>query len=169
MAVKDLFSTRDKYLSRKQMRENYRSDPTFQKKILSDSKVANILDTSGKQKKVHDLLIKKAQDQKVSAEDMNEIARELSQGRVEGISSTKGQQLAKAFFPGGLKKEDSAKPKETRHFQPQNDLGEKTGKNSHIYLTRRAKIGLGPSAGEKTKGRPASFFDAMQSVARNRK
>ncbi len=169
MGVKDLFSG-GKYISRKQMRENYRSDPTFQKKILDDPRMARILDSSKRQKKVHDLFMEKSRDGKVDVSDMNEIARTLEQGKVEGISSTKGHLIAKEFLPNSLRGDKTTKLGNV--MSPQKNMislpNSKPAKAPSSHFTYQTKPRSNVSDAEKSENRYTSFFSAMQSVRRNK-
>ena len=98
MNAKDLFSSTKKYISRKNMRGNYRYDPSFQK-IMSDPKIAKILDKPDEQKRFHDRLKEGAKDGKLDIHDMKKIAYELAHGEIQDISSTEGREIARDIFP----------------------------------------------------------------------
>jgi hypothetical protein len=169
MATKDLFSNKDSFISRKQMRGNFKSDPTFQKKVLGNSRAAEILNRPGVQKKVHDLFLEKARDGKVDVQDMNEIARRLEQGKVEGISSTKGRLVAKEFLSDNLRKYASEKSSQGK-MPPgsQNTSDEKPKKLSPAFFASyKTKTGSN-TANAEDKNRHTSFFNAMRSVRRNK-
>lgn len=175
MGAKDLFSNKDSYISRKQMRENYRSDPTFQKKVLGNPRIAKILDQPGGQKKVHDLLLEKARDGKVDLCDMNEIARRLEQGKVEGISSTKGHLVAKEFLSGSLRKfapEKTSDPVlESRYKSERTRIASPTGHATKLppaFFSSRVKALRTSTNSGKTKNK-LDFFDSMKNVSQNKK
>jgi hypothetical protein len=98
MAVKDLFSSKNKYISRKDMGADLRHDRTFQK-IVSDPRMAKLLTNPGNQKKLHALFLEKARDGKFDFGDMESVANKLRDGRMSGISRSRGLMIAKEFLP----------------------------------------------------------------------
>ena len=174
MGTKDLFSNKDSYISRKQMRESYRSDPAFQKKVLGNPRIAKILNQSGGQKKVHDLFLEKARDGKVDLSDMEEIARRLEQGKVGGISSTKGHLVAKEFLSGSLRKFASEKTSdpviESRYKSERTKIASPTGQATKLppaFFANRVKSLRASTDSGKTEKKPG-FFDSMKSVSQKK-
>ncbi|MFH0930084.1 MAG: hypothetical protein V1814_02420 [Candidatus Moraniibacteriota bacterium] len=172
MGVKDLFSNHTKYISRKRTRGDYRYDPSF-REIMRDPAIAKVLDRPDEQKKFHDLLREKAKDGKVDVHDMKKIAYELAHGKVEDISSTEGRSIARAFFPESsrryehdesetIKSTDEDRTKTTKNSASQ------TMKVTPAFFASRAKSARTSSNSEKKENKKTSFFDAMQSVRRNK-
>jgi hypothetical protein len=171
MAAKKLFSNKNDYISRGKMRENYRQDPTFQKNILGNSRVAKILVRPESQKRVHDLLLEKARDNRVDLQDINEVARKLEQGSVEGISSAKGHLLAKELLSNNLRRSMPSKPEPSNSLKKSANISEKNSskKAPPAFFTYRTKSRSASTDAKDDKNKYTSFYDAMQSVNRNKR
>jgi hypothetical protein len=124
MAIKDLFSNNKKYISRKDMGADVRHDRTFQK-IVSDPKMGKLLPKPGNQKKLHDLFLEKARDGKFDFGDMESVANNLRDGRVSGISRSRGRMIAKEFLPKLKSDKPLIRPKKTSPLE--NSTSNKAG------------------------------------------
>jgi hypothetical protein len=142
MAVKDLFSRSNKYISRKNMRTSFRNDPTFQK-IANDSRMKKIVHDPGSQKRMHALFLEKSRDGKVDVHDMTEIAHKLEDGKVSGISSAKGHLIAKEFLPNLKSDKPFIKPKkasQTKASTPSKAESQPASKKKSMSASRHSSL-----------------------------
>lgn len=92
------------------MRENYRNDPVFQKIIMSNPEIAEALKHPDEQRKFHQLIMEKAKDGKVDFHDMQQIAFDITHGKVDDISNAEGRRVAAAIIPDSSRRYRASDP-----------------------------------------------------------
>lgn len=177
MSASKLFSSSKQYFSRKHMRKNFRTDPVFRKIMESSPALKEELDRRGELKRVHDLILEKAKDGKFDIHDARKTAYSLAHGQVEEISCAEGRSVARAIFPDSSRRYEHDKPESEKgsdnisksrniRSSSRSDSVIKANKVAPAYFTYRSKSVAASS--DSGKNKKVSYYDAMQSVRRNK-
>ena len=162
MGIKNLF-TGNKTISRKNLRKNYRQDPTF-RKIMSDPEIKKVLDQPEEQRELHDMIMEKAARGSLKGDDARIVFDELARkGKGEHISREEGRRVAARVFT------DSSRRYKSEKQVPDKDtnMAVKPKAVSPAYFAYRAKLRSASSGTDRT-GKKPSFFDSMRSVRKNK-
>jgi len=165
MSLKNLF-TGGKTISRKNLRKNYRQDPTF-RKIINDPEIKKVLDQPEEQRELHDMIMEKSTKGSLKSDDVRIVFDELAhKGKGGHISREEGRRVAARVFT------DSSRRYKSKKQVPAKDtnIAAKPSTVSPAYFAYRAKSrNSAPPDADKDGNKYSSFYDAMRSVRRNKK
>lgn len=157
--------TGGKTISRKNLRKNYRQDPTF-RKIISDPEIKKVLDQPEEQRELHDMIMEKATRGPLKSDDVRIVFDELAhKGKGEHISREEGRRVAARVFTDSSRRYKSEKQIPDKNT----NIVAEPSTASPAYFAHRTRLQDTSLETSKDENRKSSFSDAMQSVSRNKK
>lgn len=161
------------------MRENYRNDPVFQKIIMSNPEIAEALKHPDEQRKFHQLIMEKAKDGKVDFHDMQQIAFDITHGKVDDISNAEGRRVAAAIIPDSSRRYRASDPEPAKKTvsaakddkiapAPEGDPAGKPAKVLPAYYVLRARGRQASYQSSLSEDKKRSYFDTLRKIISGR-